>query len=224
MVDPGSPTGIAKPASAKQGNPSRASRIPLWVWPALATVAVAVTSQLLGAWAAAIGIVALLVVAAANLLGMNSERPRWWAVSVATIGGVLAVGALVFTKPSIDTITSPKSTTSPATAAGQPLRGKNLQGSDYSKQSLARADLRGADLRGANLSGADLSYATLNGADLRGADLHDACLRHADLTGANLSGADFTGADVRDATMRPPTDATPATWPPTPSSQVTCQG
>ncbi|MBK7611875.1 MAG: pentapeptide repeat-containing protein [Actinomycetales bacterium] len=43
-----------------------------------------------------------------------------------------------------------------------------------------------------------------------------ACLRR-----ANLTGADFTGADVRNANMKPPTDATPDTWPPTPSSRVT---
>lgn len=206
---------------------NHASELPLWSWPALATIAVAATGQLAGAWYAAIMIVVIVTASMAALIGARAGRHRWSAAVVAAVVAVLAVGALLFSSDALQTLTTSQSDSSaeptPTGTTAELLGpGANLRGLDLSKQSLQRINLRGADLSGANLSGSDLSSAALDGAILRGADLHDACLRNARLTGADISGADFTGADVRGAVIDGSTDAVPASWLPVPSSLATC--
>lgn len=201
-----------------------ASAIALWVWPTIATVGVATTSQVAGAWWAAILVIVLLAGAAANLLAMRPDRSARWAVAIAVAGAVLAVGTVILATDTIQALGSARSDAIAPSTAETSLRGKNLRGADYSASSLARTDLRGADLSGANLSGADLTDAHLNGAILRGANLQDACLRGTDMSGAILDGADFTGADTRDATIVPSGSVRPNAWPPTPSALVKCRG
>lgn len=206
----------------------RRGAVPLWLWPALATIAVAASGQLLGAWWAAVLIILMVTVSMAALLGTRAGRPRSWASAIAVIAAALAVGALFFYRDAIETLTThaPDSpaTSTPTVAATLRLGpGADLRGADLSKRPMARLDLRGADLSGANLSGTDLSGALLDGAILRGTDLHDACLRRARLNGVTLNGADFAGADIRDMVTNVPRSDLPASWPPVPSVLVTCR-
>lgn len=205
----------------------RLVRVPLWAWPAGATLAVAVTGQVGGSWWAAILIVLLAGAALTTILGGLDGQPRSRAVAITVLLSAVAVGGLIAGKTRIDELAHATPATAPVspTPALAPVGpGANLRGANLAKKSLHRANLRGADLSGANLSGADLTGADLTGAILRGTDLHDACLRHAQLSGTILAGADFTGADVREASIQDTTDALPAAWPPTPSPLVICGG
>ena len=200
----------------------RFATVPLWVWPAGATLAVAVTGQAAGPWWAAVLIVLLAGTALTAILGPLERRSHSRVVGISVLLVAVALGGVIAGKSRIDRLAHSTPAATPAIAPVGP--GANLRGANLAKMSLARADLRGADLAGANLAGADLTGANLSGAILRGADLHDSCLRHAQLSGSVLAGADFTGADVRDALIKVTKDALPAAWPPTPSTLVTCSG
>lgn len=204
---------------------TRLSRVPLWAWPAGATLAVAVAGQAAGSWWAAVLIVLLASAALTTILAALDGQSRSRAIAISVLVAVVAVGGLIAGKTPIDELTHAAPAAVPASASPDiaPIGpGANLRGANLAKKSLAHANLRGADLSGANLAGTDLTAADLTGAVLRGTDLHDACLRHAQLSGAVLAGTDFTGADVREASIHDTSEALPAAWPPTPSALVTC--
>lgn len=212
---------------------ARSWSIPLWVWPVLATVAVAVVGQAVGPWWAGVLVVALLGGATATLIG-EAWTPRRSAAASAVLVAVGLV-ALFAWRDEIEALgsstnsvrgvstsaTAPRAPAAPAATAD--LHGATLRGADLTSLSFVGARLEGADLSGANLSGVNLSGAWLKGANMRGADLQDACLRGTVFTGATLDGADFTGADVRSAIdLEPQAVALPKNWPPAPSALVKC--
>ena len=77
------------------------------------------------------------------------------------------------------------------------LRGKDLQGVNFTCGNFRGATLDGADLRGADFTNCDLSRASLHNVNAQGATF-----ALADLTGAYLKGADFTGANMYFAYLR----------------------
>jgi uncharacterized protein YjbI with pentapeptide repeats len=85
--------------------------------------------------------------------------------------------------------------------SGADLKQQDLKGVRLEGKSLRDANLRGATLTETTLRGTDLRRADLSGADLQNADLRSADLRDAVLEGANLKGADLSAAQLRGVSM-----------------------
>lgn len=197
---------VAQPADSPKG-------WPLWVWPPLAIVLIAVAGYRFGIagalTTAALAIAALIFVAGDLLYSGQHRRAR---VTVAFGLGVIVLVALMW-QTKIPWVHSPVAMQTTTSGSG------SLRGMMISQAQATSLDLRGAQLSGAVLDGlvlrgkqmegvtapgasfrhADLSFASLRGADLNGADFSYACLIGTDFAGALLDGANVNHAilDIR---------------------------
>lgn len=201
MVD--SPTGEVRSRrldALKQGGP-------LWAWPVLGVVLVAVAGQQYGRGGAllvaGVGAACFVLVGSQLLFG---GQVRLYASGAAFCAGVVVV-VLALVQPVAEPGEPNTAGELPARPANQDLlarptlAGVDLGGADLRGFTLSGESLDGADLAGANLRGATLSGASMRGADLRGADLRESCLERVDLRGALLDGVLATGADTTDAVV-----------------------
>jgi hypothetical protein len=175
----------------------------LWIWPALAVVAVAVAGQIFGVLGAAIAlgqVVATAIAFTGERLLDRGWRP-WVLVAALVSGGLLAVLLSGPSRP--DHVADLRGRTVTPDMLPADLNGAQLAGAKLAELDLRDQSLAGASAQGASFSRSRLDGVSLRGADLRGADFSGACLRGADFDGAILTGAVISGADLVLETLPP---------------------
>lgn len=181
---------------------------PLWVWPPLAVVLIAVAGYrfgIAGAVTTAASALAALFFAAGDFLYLGQRR-RTIALVAVSLGVIVLAGLLWGAKVpwirrpvAAQTVTSGPIdlrgvTVTQAQATKLDLRGAQLSGAVFDGLVLRGKQMEGATASGASFRYADLSFASLRGADLNGADFSYACLIGTDFSGALMDGADVNHA------------------------------
>lgn len=125
---------------ANPADRSLTDRTPLWVWPAGATIAVAVIGQTAGPFCAGIAVVLFVCAALPSIL--TTARPR--AVGIADVVAMIGLAGLTVMKGRIDRLDTARPADTATNAAKVPATTTTSIGPG--------GNLPGANLRGANLT------------------------------------------------------------------------